>query len=319
MDATVTHGFDIVVVGVDGTERSDRALAWAAAEMTVEMTGEMAGEVAGGGVVHLVHAISPTVELAVAAVQADSRRLVRRRRALLAGAWSEPVRAVVTDRGVAVEHHVIEDTPAAAILRVAEQVGAGAIVVGAHARELHGPATIGATIGHLVEFATVPVVIVGSDAGRSSDATPVVVAVGADSQHAVRWAVHYAAARGRGISLVRVGRDPIFSLDGLLDILAYHLDPTALRRWRIEDLEAAAADVQLATDDELAISWSSPRRSSGRRLVEAGSVAAIVVVGRPARRRASAGSVPGWLRRVITHASCPVVVVPDPATPPHHG
>jgi nucleotide-binding universal stress UspA family protein len=307
MKATVQGLFDVVVIGVDGTERSERALAW------------VASEVPDGGTVHLVHAVAPVVELAVAAAQADSRSLVAHRCADLAGPWSAEFRRALGGRAITIEHHVVEDTPAHALLHMCEQIHPSAIVVGAHAGEIHRPALLGRTIGQLVELASVPVVIVGSAANEAPPSAPVVVGVGADPRPALEWAADYATARGRGVSLVRAGHEPIFTIDGLLDLLAYYLDPTTLQQWKVDDLLTAAHELQLATEEELDITWQAPHRGAGRQLVEAGSAAAVLVLARPGRAPASSAAVPSWLRRVIAHAACPVVVVPSPAVEHHRG
>ena len=48
----------------------------------------------------------------------------------------------------------------------------------------------------------------------------------------------------------------------------------------------------------------------GARLVEAGSDASMLVVGRPTRLPGAEYLTPGWMHHAIAHAPCPVVVVP---------
>ncbi len=101
--------------------------------------------------------------------------------------------------------------------------------------------------------------------------------------------------------------------------MAYYIDPELRRAWALEDIEAIAGEVQQATDDELAITWATPRHSKGVALVEASADAGVLVVGLHGPLDDDDGQrdhgdddhdVAPWLRHALIHAPCPVVVVP---------
>ena len=141
---------EVVVVGVTDSEASERAREWAA------------HIVADGGTIHLVAAVRPTVELAVAAIQIDSSGLVSERGQMVAEI-EHRLRGVIDSSGkeVETEIHVVEDIPADAILRVVEQVGADLVVLGAHEQVFEHPKLIGRTVTDVLHGSRVPIAIVG--------------------------------------------------------------------------------------------------------------------------------------------------------------
>lgn len=281
-----------MVVGVDETPSSLHALGWASRL------------VGSSGTIHVVHSVSPSFELAVAAIQADSRRLVEKRTRALEE-WIASV-----DVATPVVRHVIEDDPAPALLRVADETNAGLIVVGTHRHQV-GPRRIGRTITRLVDFVTVPVAIVPENSDLSSPGT-VVVAVDAvaELRAALRWAATLATERGLALSLVRADdHPPLFSVEGVVTRMAQFLDPSVLKAWAVDDLEALAAEVQRSTDEQLEISVAAPGRRPGPRLVKASTDAVMLVL---EARPDPAGPVPSWVHHAIRHAPCTVVAFPGP-------
>jgi nucleotide-binding universal stress UspA family protein len=281
---------DEVVVGLDGAERSQGALEW------------IAQVVPDGGTIHAVHAVRP-----------ESHPEAVERRGDIEG-WSDQIRSTLTERGstTTVVPHLVEAATADALLTVARRTGAHLIVVGSHRQAFEHPKLLGRTVGRLVHDSSVPLVIVGPQhaAGR----TGMVVAgvgTGETTNCAVAWAAAFAEQHRAGLALVRaIRREPFFTPEGVLSVIAWYLDPATLGRWALEDLQRVAHQAQDATESEIGIEWSAPVGKLGPELVEASEGADVLVIGRPERGPGVDQVVPPWLHHAIAHAPCPVVIVP---------
>lgn len=154
-----------IVVGVDGSDASRNAMAWA--------SDVCAGT---GARLAMVHAVQPP------SAEVDPERIARLRasaRDQLDGAWAGPARA----RGVQVERRVVDASPRQALVAEARDHHPDLVVVG---RGGTGPGSVASDLAHEL---TVPLVLVGayeSDTGR-----PVVV--GDDGSDAVGAAEQLAA------------------------------------------------------------------------------------------------------------------------------
>jgi nucleotide-binding universal stress UspA family protein len=284
------------VVGLDGSSGSRHALEWAVRNSAPHAT------------LHLVHAVSPTLELAAGAVQIDSAGIVAERKRQLVEEWA----AGVSDDDVNLVYHVLEDEPPAALAGLAAEVGAQVIVVGAHHQSKLGPRRIGSTIARLIDDPVTPIAVV-PEHGDLVPAGSVVVGVGDDASmnSALGWAVAYASAHALALSLVRVSPTrPLFSIDGLVSMLAYYIDPGVLDTWALDDLAELAAEIRRSTDEEMTISWSAPKRPRGPRLVEESADAALLVI---EVRSDPASPVPSWVHHAVRHAPCPIMLFPLPA------
>ena len=102
----------------------------------------------------------------------------------------------------------------------------------------------------------------------------------------------------------------MFRSDGLLDLMAFYIDPTMATGWAAEDLAAFADEVDAATGAEVPVGWSVPAGSPGAVLVDATERAQLLVVGLHDRPGRDDHDVPAWCRHVLLHAPCPVVFVP---------
>ena len=112
----------------------------------------------------------------------------------------------------------------------------------------------------------------------------------------------------------------MFRADGLLDVLAYYVDPSLAAQWAREDVEALAAEIDRMSEQapgeggrgsgDVTISWSTAPGSTGPVLVEAATHADLLVVGLHDRPDADAHVVAPWCRHVLLHAPCPTVFVP---------
>jgi nucleotide-binding universal stress UspA family protein len=237
--------------------------------------------------------------------------LVEERRRELERDWIAPGR----DPSLLIETHIVEDDPAPALLKVAEQVSADVIVVGSHGRWQHGPRRIGRTIIQLVDAASTVVGIVpeGSDLGSGR---PVVVGVsqtGTDAESgalgpSLRWAVALAESHELGLTLVRAGGDPpLFSAEGFISKIGQFLDPGVLKTWELDDLVGLADRIRHSSDADLRVAVLGPEGRPGPRLVEASADAAMLVLETRPRHSAPVHS---WMHHAIGHARCPIVLVP---------
>jgi len=287
-----------VVVGVDDSPTAAHALEWTARVLAPSAT------------IHAVNAVSPEVELAVAVVQYDSVALVERHRRDLESEWSAPARAA----GATVVCHVIEDTATRALLRVADQTAAAMIVVGTKGQVHRVPRSLGGDVRDLLAQSPRPVVVV-PDGAELAPTGSVVVDVD-HKEHvddALRWAAQFAAAHGFALKLVRAGpRRRLFSLDGLVERMAYSIDPGVVLTWAHEDLAELAQEIRHSTDEELEISWSVREGTRRPRIVEASSDTSLLVLDAQTEDGSSAES---WIHDRIKHAPCPTVVFGTPLDP----
>lgn len=288
-----------LVVGVDGSPGSLAALAWAA-------------RVAPEAALDAVHVWPSTVEVLAAAAPRD--RELQRRAASdhLRGAWTSGVRQQVR----ALHCEVLDGDPAVELTALAERLDADAIVVGRHGHGAHGGPgahTVGHLTAALVRRATRPVVVVpGAGVEPVARGAHIVVGIGhgPSGRVALRWAAALARDRGLGLSLVHaVGLPSMVRAEGLAELLAYTIDPAALGEWAEEDLAELAAEVRDAADVPLPVTWRTSSGRAGPRLVDAAAGAALLVVGVHRGSVADLAAVP-TLHHVLTHAPCPVAVVP---------
>ena len=98
-------------------------------------------------------------------------------------------------------------------------------------------------------------------------------------------------------------------LHNISDTVAVNIR-SLLHEWAIDDLAQVADELQAATEHEVPISWSSPDGRTGPALVDAGADAALLVVGRHDGDGHERRPMTSALHHVLTHAPCPVVVVP---------
>ncbi len=288
-----------VVVGLDGSTESSAALCFAVAVLPERTR------------LHAVHVIRPVEELARDAVLSDSVRDRHRREADLADCWLAPAR----ESGLDVRPRVSEGAIADTLMAVADEVGADAIVVGHHARAHVGPGLVGAVTGDLLHHAERPVIMV-PDSWRADDARshPVVVGVGVarGTRAAIRWALGHTDVGTVGLSLVHaLGPRSVFRPDGLLDVIAYHIDPSVLSEWIENDLTELAEEVREESGaDDVSMSVTVSRGRTGQVLVEAGRTASLLVIGRGEPAFVRRHTIAPFLRHAIVDAPCPIAVIP---------
>ncbi|WP_329406569.1 universal stress protein [Streptomyces sp. NBC_00704] len=284
-----------ITAGIDGTDESLAALAWAAREAVRR---DLA--------LRVVHAwrFQPNAAAEVADRDAQERWVREAvRRAVAAVAERHPALGVSVD--------VDEGGPVESL--VAAAAGAELLVLGSRG---HG-AVVGFLLGsvgrQVIAEAACPVVLVRAGDRPSSEVAGHEIVVGQqgepeDSAAALRFAFETAAARGAGVRVVRAWTlPPVFAYSpGSLRLLdeAGGLEPyekkalaEAVRPWRERFPDVPVVEhVEMGSAAEVLLSVS------GR--------AQLMVVGRRAHRTAVGAWIGSVAYGVLHHADCPVAVVP---------
>ncbi|WP_314220521.1 universal stress protein [Streptomyces zaehneri] len=284
-----------ITAGVDGTDESLAALAWAARE-AVRRDLEL----------RVVHAwrFQPNAAADVADRDAQERWVRDSvREAVATVAERHPALAVTTD--------VQEGSPVETL--VAAAADAELLVLGSRG---HG-AVVGFLLGsvgrQVIAGAARPVVLVRAGDKPSCEVAGHEIVVGQhgepeDSAPALRFAFETAAARGAGVRAVRAWTlPPVFAYSpGSLKLAddAGGLEPyekkalaAALEPWR-----ERFPDVPVVEHVEMG--------SAGQVLLSVSGRAQLMVVGRRAHRTAVGARIGSVAHGVLHHADCPVAVVP---------
>ncbi len=287
-----------ITAGVDGSQESLAALAWAAREA-----------VRRGLALRVVHAWRvQSPEVIESAITGDADSQAER----VHSAVTEAVRTV-TERhpDLDVTADVVEG-PAVDTL-VAAAADAELLVLGSRG---HGPIVgflLGSVGQQVIAGAARPVVLVRAGDEPSAEAAGREIVVGQqgdpeDSADALRFAFETAAARGATVRVVRAWTlPPVFAYSpGSLKLLdeAGGLEPyekkavaAAVRPWR-----ERFPDVPVTEHVEMG--------SAGQVLLSVAGTAQLMVVGRRAHRTAVGARIGSVAHGVLHHADCPVAVVP---------
>ncbi|MFI5799144.1 universal stress protein [Streptomyces sp. NPDC051677] len=284
-----------ITAGVDGTDESLAALAWAAREAVRR---DLA--------LRVVHAwrFQPNAAAEVADRDAQER-------------WvrdaAEQAVATVRQRhpGLAVTTDVLEGGPVGTLVAAAAE--AELLVLGSRG---HG-AVVGFLLGSVgqqaIAEAACPVVLVRAGDQPSSEVAGHAIVVGQhgepeDSAPALRFAFETAAARGASVRAVRAWTlPPVFAYSpGSLKLLD---DAGGLEQYEQKALAEAVKpwrerfpDVHVVEHVEMG--------SAGQVLLSVAGRAQLMVVGRRAHRTAVGARIGSVAHGVLHHADCPVAVVP---------
>ncbi|MYS90838.1 MULTISPECIES: universal stress protein [Streptomyces] len=287
-----------ITAGVDGSQESLAALAWAAREA-----------VRRGLALRVVHAwrFQPheALEAGITGDADSQEQWVHSAVTEAVGTVTErhPDLEVTTD---VVEGPVVDTLVAAA-------AGAELLVLGSRG---HGPIVgflLGSVGQQVIAEATRPVVLVRAGDQPSAEAAGREIVVGqqgdeGDSADALRFAFETAAVRGATVRVVRAWTlPPVFAYSpGSLKLLdeAGGLEPyekralaAAVRPWR-----ERFPDVPVEEHVEMG--------SAGQVLLSVAGTAQLMVVGRRAHRTAVGARIGSVAHGVLHHADCPVAVVP---------
>lgn len=263
-----------IVVGVDGSALSLAALAWAE------------GLTAPGDELHVVTA-GPSSSAGDSSTSSP---------AAAPGAHDET-------------HHHRADRPAAALLtEIASTVEADLVVIGAHGGLPGAPRILGSVTHQMLRTSPCPIAVVPRSPAATTSA-PVVVGIGDGpaTRASIDWAAEFATSEGRPVVLVRaVNVRPIFGVDHAVEVMASYIDSDLLTQWANAEVDLVAEELATAGIETEGVVRVG---RAGRVLVEASDGARVVVVGKHLD-----GPVTGYfagvtLHHVLTHATCPVIVV----------
>ncbi|WP_155059925.1 universal stress protein [Streptomyces blattellae] len=284
-----------ITAGVDGTEESLAALAWAAREA-----------VRRGLPLRVVHAWRFQPHEAVDAGDAGSQAGWVRK------AVAEAARTVIQQHPeLDVTTDVLEGGPVDTLTAAAAD--AEMLVLGSRGHGRVVGFLLGSVGQQVIAGATGPVVLVraGDEPAAEADGREVVVGQQGDpddSAAVLRFAFETAAARGATVRAVRAWTlPPVFSYSpGSLKLLdeAGGLEPY--------EKKALAAAVQPWRDrfPDVAVAEHVEMGSAGQVLLDVAGQAQLMVVGRRARRSAVGARIGSVAHGVLHHAGCPVAVVP---------
>ncbi|MFJ2564688.1 MULTISPECIES: universal stress protein [unclassified Streptomyces] len=286
-----------ITVGVDGSEESLAALAWAAREAERR-----------GLPLRVVRAWRHEVHDAFDVGDRDTQQ------AWLRESVAEAARTV-TERhpGLDVTADALEDDPVPALLGAAAE--SETLVLGSRGRGVLVGFLVGSVGQQVIAGTERPVLLVRAGDRPAAEAAGREVVVGQqgapeDSAAALEFAFTTAAARGAGVRAVRAWTlPPVFAYSpGSLRLLdeAGGLEPyerkalgAALQPWR-----ERFPDVPVVEHVEMG--------SAGQVLLAAAENAQLLVVGRRARRTAVGARIGSVASGMLHHAGCPVAVVPHP-------
>ena len=288
-----THAPRPVVVGIDGSNHSTRALDWAITEAS------------GRSVpLHVLHALDTgvTVWSPMMVTPTDLGDHLGLLEAAL-----EHVRTVAPDLLVT---SAITSGPASVALENAS-ADADTLVLGARGRGVVGSILLGSTSLHVVGHARCPVVVVREDSGGHPADRAGRVVVGFDGSHLSDDALAYsfAAAAHHHLAL-----DIVIAWD-TEELATYQLVPSIADEVRAaatnhrEELTAAAAAPWSEKYPDVATHLEVTTDSPAQALIDRSADADLVVVG-----SRGLGSVRGALMgsvsaEVLRHAHCPVAVI----------
>jgi nucleotide-binding universal stress UspA family protein len=290
-----------LVVGVDGTDASARALDWAASTVGPE------------GTLHCVAAASPMIEFGVDVITGDPVGYLDFLERHLAGDWTRRI----VDRVAKCTVELREQRASLALTEAAVEVGADGIVIGSHHHRSLSVGVIGRTTRGLLRQLPTALIIVpeGAQQDLGGDG-PIVVALGHGeaTEGAVWWASQLADDRDLPIGLVRTTGDaPVFQANGFLDLLGYYLSPADREAWTTRDVTRFAHAVQENSDHTLSVDVDVRAGLPAVQLVEASRTAGILVVGQHWSAISRGHHVSQPLRYLLGHAAGVVAVVPEAA------
>ncbi len=284
-------GLQSVVVGVDGSPASDRALGWIASQMTSPEDH-----------IHAVHGYSVNAEWALMAVPFDTTPWLAELEELVRSDWVKAAEG----SPAAVDGRVVEAPPADALIQVAESEDADAIVVGYQGQTRWSRHHLGGTASKLLHRSPRPVIIAGEATRVEPMASRIVVGC-EKPDSAVRllnWALDVAEPRGLPVAAVHVV-EPLAWIDTY-----YPVDMVAVKQAARERFEEVLGEIR--SNREVAVELTSEARvgSALTELTDATEGADLLVVGSHHH-----GALGDFLSGSITShtpllAHCPVAVIP---------
>lgn len=291
-----------VVVGVDGSTASDRALRWAAAEAA-----------AWGARLRVTNAWSmPLSDWPYAGgpayLEADE---FRQRSAQLVQQAGEAVELQLGAGTVEVEGLTPEGQPAHELLEAAR--GARALVVGMRGRGGFADLVLGSVAAACIHHATAPVVLIGDRHEHLPGSGPIVVGIdGSDgARAALRWAADEAVRLGVRLVVVHGWDVPDVAPPGPVAFGPTESEDfaTTADRFLAEFVEEALA-ADDGSDQRPEIETRAVSEPAVEALVHQADDAALLVVGTRGRGGFTGLLLGSVSRQCAHHAPCPVAIVP---------
>ncbi len=285
-----TRRGDRVVVGVDQSAHSRRALSWAVEEAELR-----------GASLEVVHAWLAPLARYDGPGPVDLDLADRRGQAIL-----DKAMASIGISGVEVTAMPVEGEPAPVLVRAAE--GADLVVVGSRGHGGFTALLVGSVSQRCVESAPCPVVVVP----RDWEPRPGSIVVGVDGSQpsfaALHWAVAEAARRGARLEVVNAYHETEAVLPFGPTTVPDH---ERLEQASMSLLDHMVAGAVRGAKPPPQVETISSTASAASALCDAARTAALLVVGSRGRgglRGLGLGSVS---QQCVHHAPCPVVVVRD--------
>lgn len=284
-----------IVIGVDGSESSARALEWASREAELhdwELTAVLAW-----GYLSQYHA-EPTEGFDPDYGEAEANAAL--------ATYLE--RALGAERAGAVIHRAVCDLPAGALL--AASADADLIVLGARGLGGFKGMLLGSVSQHVLHHATRPTAIIHDHASAPSEPAAPRIVVGIDgsetSRRALRWAVEEARLRQSALDVVHAWHLPYV---GGYPYTASSFDPTPFEEAARRTLDSVVEGTDatgLPAPIERILHLGDPATG----VLETAKGADLVVVG-----SRGLGGFKGLVlgsvgHHVANHAPCPVVIIP---------
>lgn len=280
-----------VVVGIDGSEGSGRAMAWASRE--AQLHGWSLTAVMAWGLLDQHHRI----------IGADFDPHYTESDAL--DALSSYLEVAAGPMAQMVERRVVCDLPARALLEAS--TGASLLVVGDRGLGGFRGLLLGSVSQHCLHYATCPVAVVRNVGTAAPDDSERVV-VGIDgseaSYEALDWAAEEARVRGATLGIIHAWHTPFSAASpygGSFDPSVLDDSARAVLDAAVERVDAAALTKPL--DAVLAVGRAAPV------ILDASKRANLVVLGARGRGGFAELVLGSVSHSVVHHSSCPVVIV----------
>lgn len=279
---------DVILVGVDGSEPSIRALDWAAEAARLRGTPSMRLVFAAG---------VPSLDVPVTGwydrMQEDARQVL-----------AESAERIRRD-GPEVETSVVPEVASHALINRAED--AVLTVVGLRGRGGFPGLKIGSVAYQVAAHAPGPVAVIGPEQPSRRPESEVVCGVDGSDQAdiAIELALREASLRGRPLRVIHAWRHPASMAPG--DMLSPLYDVGQEQREQEAQLAEAMAG-RRAEYPDVRISTEVLHDSPVRALAEASAGAELLVVGARGRRGFPLLALGSVAHGVLHHASCPVLI-----------
>lgn len=227
----------------------------------------------------------------------------------LAGEWTEPVRQA----GSEATRHLGDGDPAAELIRVAEEVGADTIVIGAHGSGDKPSHYLGSITRRLLHDSSIPVIVVSRHASDQPKVGRVIACVGYGdtAARAAEWGAAYADDRGLPLTLLHViSHRPLFPLDSPVDMVGSYLGSDISGDWAQSELDTLRDELVLRHPD-LDITTVVEHGSAVESVLDASAPADLVVVGKRHEGIVSRHLIGPRLQRLVARGVSPTAVVPS--------